>query len=365
VTDPETEYRRRITSGTLLHDPSQEAVVGELERLHAELIAAESGRRSLNARIAGLLGRPPAKVRGLYLWGGVGRGKTLLMDLFFHSLPFRAKRRQHFHRFMASIHERLRSLRDTENPLDRIADDIADTCRVICFDEFAVSDIADAMILGKLFTALFDRGVTLVATSNIAPQDLYRDGLQRQRFLPAIETIEANTAVIEIQGNSDYRLRVLEQGRVYQTPDDTAADARLERSFAAIAPDEGVADGVIEILGRPVEFLRMSDCVIWLEFGAICDGPRSQDDYIELAREFQTVVVSHVPQFDSTLENQARRFIALVDEFYDRKVKLILSAAVALDELYAGSRLRLEFERTRSRLTEMQSHDYFAAPHRP
>jgi cell division protein ZapE len=303
-------------------------------------------------------------VRGVYLWGSVGRGKTLLMDLFFHCLPFAAKKRQHFHRFMAAVHRRLKSLRDEENPLELVADQIAAECRIICFDEFAVSDIADAMILGNLFSALFERGVTLAATSNIAPSDLYRDGLQRQRFLPAIEAIEAHTKVLQMGGDRDYRLGVLEGAAVYLTPAGTEANTQLEASFAAIAPDQGDTNGSIEILGRAIDFIRSSEGVIWFDFDAICDGPRSQDDYIELAREFQTVLVSNVPVLDANHENQARRFVALIDEFYDRKVKLILSAAAPPAALYTGTRLAQVFERTQSRLMEMQSHAYLALAHR-
>jgi cell division protein ZapE len=365
VNSPRAEYARRVASGALQDDPAQQRIVAELERLFTEVVAAEHRARSVRGRIAGLLKKPPHRVRGLYLWGCVGRGKTLMMDLFFHCLPFSSKKRQHFHRFMASIHERLREMRETEDPLSIVADRIAAECRIICFDEFAVGDIADAMILGKLFGALFERGVTLAATSNISPDDLYRDGLQRQRFLSAIEAIKANTNVIRIEGERDYRLRVLEGAPVYESPADSAAEARLAGAFRAIAPDEGEAEGTMSVHGRPLAFKRVSDGVVWFEFDSICDGPRSQDDYIELAREFQTVLVSGVPRFEPQLENQARRFIALVDEFYDRKVKLILSAAVPLAELYAGRKLRREFERTRSRLTEMQSHDYLAAAHRP
>lgn len=365
MSGPRAEYESRVSSGNLQRDGDQRPAVNELERLFGEIEAADKRERSLKGRMQKLLQRPPPRIRGIYLFGGVGRGKTLLMDLFFHCLPFQDKKRQHFHRFMASIHERLRTLRDTENPLETVADQIAAECRIICFDEFAVSDIADAMILGNLFSALFERGVTLAATSNIAPQDLYRDGLQRQRFLPAIEAINTNTVVIELAGDRDYRLRVLERSSVYLVPADEAAEIQLAESFAAIAPDEGQAEGRMEILGRPIDYVCLSDGVIWLNFNAICDGPRSQDDYIELAREFQTVLVSSVPQFTPDLENQARRFIALIDEFYDRKVKLILSAAVPLDELYAGRQLVQVFERTQSRLNEMQSHDYLAAAHRP
>jgi cell division protein ZapE len=365
VSGPSAEYDRRIAAGQLRDDPAQRPIVLELERLHDELVATAAHEASLMGRLGRLLGRRADAVRGLYLWGGVGRGKTLLMDLFFHGLPFAQKKRQHFHRFMASVHERLRALRDAENPLDIVADQIANECRIICFDEFAVSDIADAMILGNLFSALFARRVALAATSNIAPRELYRDGLQRSRFLPAIAVLEAHTRVVEISGDRDYRLRDLESAVVYQTPDDDDAEAYLADSFRAIAPDEGETAGVMQILGRPIPYQRLSDGVIWLEFDAACDGPRSQDDYIEIAREFQTVLISHVPRFDVTLENQARRFIALVDEFYDRRVKLILSAAAPLETLYAGKRLEREFERTLSRLIEMQSRDYFAAPHKP
>jgi cell division protein ZapE len=221
------------------------------------------------------------------------------------------------------------------------------------------------MILGNLFTALFERGVTLTATSNLAPHELYRDGLQRARFLPAIEAIEANTTVIELLGERDYRLRVLEEAVVYQTPADDVAEAYLAESFAAIAPDQGETGGSLEILGRRIAYRRISDGVVWFDFDALCDGPRSQDDYIEIAREFQTVLLSGVPRFDVCRENQARRFIALVDEFYDRRVKLILSADAPIESLYAGQKLINEFERTRSRLIEMQSSAYFAAGHLP
>jgi cell division protein ZapE len=362
---PEAELRRRVAAGLLEPDPAQEPVIASLERLFRELVAAQRAAQSVRGRIGRTLGRPAPRVRGLYLHGSVGRGKTLMMDLFFHCLPFPEKRRQHFHRFMAMVHEELRALRATENPLAKIADRIAAQCRVLCFDEFAVSDIADAMILGNLLTALFERGVTLVATSNLAPRDLYRDGLQRKSFLPAIAAIEANTTVLAIDGQRDYRLRVLEGATMYLTPADATAETELERFFIAIAPDGAADEGSIEIHGRPIRYRRLSDGVVWFDFGELCDGPRSQDDYIELAREFHTVIVANVPKLNQDRENAARRFIALVDEFYDRKVNLMLSAAVPLAALYAGTRLAREFERTRSRITEMQSHDYLAAPHRP
>jgi cell division protein ZapE len=358
-------YRGRVASGALAGDPAQEKAVAALQRLYDELVRAREPARGWRRGVAQWFGRRPAPVRGLYLWGGVGRGKTLLMDLFFGALPFPDKLRRHFHRFMADVHEHLKKLRDRENPLELVADRIAAETRVICFDELVVTDIADAMILGTLFAALFERGVTLAATSNIEPGQLYRDGLQRQRFMPTIELLRKHTEVLHVDGPIDYRLRVLERADVYQTPIGPAAEAHLTEYFDAIAPDEGDHGGALEVLGRRIDYVRAADGVIWFDFAAVCDGPRSQDDYIELSRLYQTVLVSNVPRFDALLENQARRFIALVDEFYDRRVKLILSAAAPVADLYTGEKLRPAFQRTRSRLIEMQTHDYLASPHHP
>jgi cell division protein ZapE len=364
MTGPLAEYRRRAQAGALAADPAQERAIAALDRLYRELLAAEAPLRGWRKHVARLTGRETAPVRGLYLWGSVGRGKTLMMDLFYECLPFEDKLRQHFHRFMASVHERLKHFRNLEEPLDAVAAELSEETRIICFDEFAVTDIADAMILGNLFSALFARGVTLAATSNIEPDKLYRDGLQRQRFLPTIALLKRHTEVIHVDGPVDYRLRVLERADVYQTPNGARADERLAEYFDAIAPDAGDRDGAIELFGRKIRYVRAADGVIWFDFPEICDGPRSHDDYIELSRLYQTVLVSNVPRLDITLENQARRFIALVDEFYDRRVKLILSAAVPVLDLYAGEKLVHDFERTRSRLQEMQSRDYLAAEHR-
>jgi cell division protein ZapE len=358
-------YRRRLERGDFRADAAQERAVDALERLYRDLASTAPPPRGWRRTLARLAGVEPAPVRGVYLWGGVGRGKTLVMDLFYGALPFDAKIRRHFHRFMAAVHEQLKSLRDREDPLDAVAEEIAAEARVICFDEFVVTDIADAMILGRLFRGLFARGVTLAATSNIEPEQLYRDGLQRQRFLPTIALLRRHCEVVHVAGAVDYRLRVLERADVYQTPAGEAADARLTEFFEAIAPDEGDHGGALEIFGRRIDYRRAADGVIWFDFEQVCDGPRSQDDYIELSRLYQTVLISNVPRFDALLENQARRFIALVDEFYDRRVKLILSAAAAPAQLYAGSRLTHDFERTRSRLEEMQSHDYLATAHQP
>jgi cell division protein ZapE len=358
-------YRARVASGALAADPVQEKTVAALQRLYDDLVRAGEPARGWRRGVARMLGQRAAPRRGLYLWGGVGRGKTLMMDLFFSALPFPDKLRRHFHRFMADVHEHLKALGEREDPLELVADRIAAEARIICFDELVVSDIADAMILGTLFAALFERGVTLAATSNIEPGQLYREGLQRQRFLPTIDLLRKHCEVLHVDGAVDYRLRVLERADVYQTPSGPAADARLGEYFDAIAPDEGDHGGALDVLGRRIDYVRAADGVIWFGFVAICDGPRSQDDYIELSRLYQTVLVSNVPRFDALLENQARRFIALVDEFYDRRVKLILSAAAPVTELYAGDKLRHDFERTKSRLQEMQSHDYLASPHQP
>ncbi|HSG65237.1 MAG TPA: cell division protein ZapE, partial [Gammaproteobacteria bacterium] len=322
----------------------------------------QNGWRS---RLATLAGRRRSAVSGVYLCGPVGRGKTFLMDLFYASLPFADKRRQHFHRFMNAVHTDLKKFRQHADPLELVAGNVAAETRVICFDELAVADIADAMILGNLFAALFARGVTLVATSNVGPRDLYKDGLQRQRFLPAIRLIEAHTEVLRLDGPLDFRLRALERADVYQHPIGQAAEQKLAEFFAEIAPEPGVSDMQIEVLGRRLEVRREANGIIWFDFAEICDGPRSQADYIEISRCYHTVLVSNVPQFTRSMENQARRFIALVDEFYDRRVNLILSAAVPPAELYAGQKLRFEFQRTKSRLEEMQSHEYLAAPHLP
>jgi cell division protein ZapE len=357
-------YRRRVEKGELAADSAQARAVEALERLYRDLQRRPS-QRGLRQRLAKLAGKPREPVRGLYLWGSVGRGKTLLMDLFYNALPFAEKRRQHFHRFMAHVHDRLRQHRDVENPLEVVAEEIAADTRVICFDEFAVTDIADAMLLGGLLAGLFARGVTLAATSNIVPDQLYSGGLQRQRFLPTIELLKEHCVAVHVDGSVDYRLRALERADVYQTPLGATAEQRLAEFFDSIAPDEGDQGGALELHGRRIDYRRAADGVIWFDFAAICDGPRSKDDYIELSRLYQTVLVSNVPRFDATLENQARRFIALVDEFYDRRVKLILSAAAPATEIYRGDRLRKDFLRTQSRLQEMQSHDYLAEAHRP
>ncbi len=306
---------------------------------------------------------PREVVRGIYLWGGVGRGKTFLMDLFFESLAIREKRRVHFHRMMHEVHHRLKTLRFVENPLDKVAAGIAQDTRVLCFDEFFVSDIGDAMILGGLLEGFFQHGVTLVATSNSRPDDLYKDGLQRQRFLPAIKLLNEFTDVVNMDGGTDYRLRILQKAGTYLTPDDAVAAERLNYFFDESAAIQIETDADLSVNGRNIRARRCAKGVAWFRFGDICDGPRNQADYIEIARWYPSVIISGVPQFDVTSDDQARRFISLVVEFYDRRVKLILSADVDVPSLYSGTRLSFEFDRTVSRLTEMQSTEYLALPH--
>jgi cell division protein ZapE len=337
-------------------DAAQMQIVALLDDLQQRLQATPP-RRGLR----GLYSRPAEK--GLYIWGGVGRGKTFLMDLFFETLDVAEKKRIHFHRMMRDVHERLQALSEVEDPLDRVAEAIAKDTQVLCFDEFFVSDIGDAMILGRLLDGLFARGVTLVTTSNAAPDDLYKDGLQRQQFLPAIENLKKHTQVVHMDGDVDYRLRLLEQAGTYLTPDDESAQSRLQHFFAESASSHISADAMLDVNGRDIRARLCAKGIAWFDFADICDGPRSQNDYIELARWYPTVIVSGIPRLDQTLENQARRFIALVDEFYDRRVKLIVSAAAGIDSLYSGDRLTFEFDRTSSRLIEMQSTDYLAAPH--
>ena len=359
-------YERQITDRGFRADPAQLAVVSRLEGLRSRLIAADPSRASLGGRLRRVIGRrgAPEAERGLYLWGPVGRGKTWLMDLFFQSLPFADRRRRHFHRFMHDVHAELKTLRQVAAPLETVAERLADEVRVLCFDELFVTDIADAMILGGLFDGLFRRGVTLVATSNVAPGDLYRDGLQRQRFLPAIELIERHVEVVAAGGDRDYRLRQLTRAGTYLPSADSNTDTRLRALFAELSDHDDASDGTVEIEGRPIPVVRQSEGAVWFDFAAICGGPRSPDDYIEIARNYQSVVVSGVPVMDTPRENEARRFIALIDELYDRCVKLVISAAAPPMQLYRGERLMLEFQRTASRLTEMQSEDYLAREHR-
>lgn len=356
-------YKRRLEKDGHQPDAAQQAVVDRLALLQQTLQSRSANDRGLLQRLLSFGKRTDHGERGIYLWGGVGRGKTFLMDLFFDTLDILDKRRIHFHRMMRDVHDRLTALGDIEDPLDRVAADIARETRVLCFDEFFVSDIADAMILGRLLDGLFRRGVTLIATSNSRPDDLYKDGLQRQRFLPAIELLNQYTEVINLDGGIDYRLRLLQKAGTWITPADATAESRLAALFDEAASSDIHNDDSLSVNGRDIPVRRSAKGIAWFGFDALCDGPRSQADYIEISRWFPSVIVSDVPQLDRSREDAARRFIALVDEFYDRHVKLIVSAATAPDAVYAGEKLRFEIERTTSRLIEMQSVEYLALPH--
>jgi cell division protein ZapE len=367
---PLARYERDLQREDFRRDPSQAQAVQHLQTLYENLVADWQAQKSsaLNGffkKVFGGSSKP--MIRGLYFWGGVGRGKTYLMDNFFESLPFQQKMRMHFHRFMRRVHSELKQLDGQKNPLQKVADIIAAETKVICFDEFFVSDITDAMILGMLMSELFERGVVLVATSNIVPDGLYKDGLQRARFLPAIELLKKHTYVINVDGGVDYRLRALEQSELYHYPLDAQADLSLQKSFRSLlsSPSEEKLNQVLIVEGREIHTRFSAEGIVWFDFEAICDGPRSQNDYIELSKEYHSVFISNVPALGRSNDDQARRFVNLVDEFYDRHVKLVLSAAMPLVELYSDGKLNFEFQRTVSRLLEMQSHEYLGMEHRP
>lgn len=364
---PLERYQADLKRPDFFHDPAQENAVRHLQRLYDDLVAAEH-----QAKPAGLFSRLLGKkhqepIKGLYFWGGVGRGKTYLVDTFYDALPFKEKVRTHFHRFMKRVHEELRTLKGEKNPLTIIARRFAKEARVICFDEFFVSDITDAMILATLLEELFKNGVTLVATSNIVPDGLYKDGLQRARFLPAIALLKENTEVVNVDSGIDYRLRALEQAELYHYPLSAEAERSMEESFRSLLTENCVVqeNEVLMIENREIRARKVANDVAWFEFRELCDGPRSQNDYIDLAKIFDAVLISNVEQMNVSKDDIARRFINLVDEFYDRNVKLILSAEVELKDLYTGGRLEFEFQRTLSRLLEMQSHEYLTRPHKP
>jgi len=363
---PTERYRADLQREGFSHDPAQEYIIGLLQELYDRLVARENsvsgGLREFIGRFRKDFAEPET---GLYLWGGVGRGKTYLVDTFFDALPIERKMRVHFHRFMQRVHEELTALEGEKNPLEAVADQLASEAIVICFDEFFVTDIADAMILGGLMEALFKRGVTLVATSNIVPAKLYENGLQRQRFLPAIALVEKYTRVINLDTDVDYRLRTLEQAELYHSPLDDGADRSLQACFNGLASEPGKHWERVLINGRYLSSRCVAEGVIWFDFAELCDGPRSQNDYIEIARIYHAVLISGVPALGVDTDDQARRFVNLVDEFYDRNVKLVLSAERPLLELYPGGGLAFEFQRTTSRLQEMQSHDYLAREHKP
>jgi cell division protein ZapE len=360
---PPLETYRELTGGSrFTADPAQRRAVAALDRLWHELAAIEGQKSGLQRLWRSITGERPNGVRGVYFWGSVGRGKTWLMDLFYESLPIEEKRRVHFHRFMRRVHDELATLEHISDPLPVLAKRWAEDTRLLCLDEFYVSDIADAMLLSGLLGALFEQGVVLVSTSNTRPDGLYRDGLQRAKFLPAIERLKKNCEVVEISGSTDYRFRILEQSKTYHFPLDGAARAGLEANYEQIASGSDLPPEM-QVNGRLLTARRRSHGLAWFNFSELCLGPRSSSDYIELAHAFNTVLISHVPVMGEDDSDAARRFISMIDEFYDRSIKVLMTAEAPVGDLYTGDRLAFEFQRTISRLTEMQSREYLARPH--
>lgn len=359
VDSPQKRYQALLDSGKFFPDAAQAQAVALLDDRYQQIISAED--------IPGWqFWKQPQVIPGLYLWGSVGRGKTWLMDLFYECLPEGVnKRRVHFHRLMGEVHDRLRELGKGQDPLPKLADEIADHAHVLCFDEFFVSDIGDAMLLSGLLQRLFERGVLLIATSNVHPDDLYKDGLQRARFMPSIELLKQHCETHELVADQDYRLRQLENARLYHHPLNEQTCSALLNIFEEVVPGKWHKGKPLVINGRKIETLRIANSVAWFHFSPLCEDARSVDDYIELARRFATIFIEAIPAMDDDDSNACRRFINLVDTFYDQRVKLVLSAEVAMPDLYTDKKLAFEFQRTLSRLQEMQSKDYLAMPHLP
>ncbi|MCM7621300.1 MULTISPECIES: cell division protein ZapE [Enterobacter] len=369
---PASRYQLALNEGTHQPDDVQREAVNRLEMIYQELTAkpAETEQNGgLKAAFGRLLGKKApqahAPARGLYMWGGVGRGKTWLMDMFYQSLPGTRKQRLHFHRFMLRVHEELTALQGKSDPLEIVADRFKAETDVLCFDEFFVSDITDAMLLGGLMKALFARGITLVATSNIPPDDLYRNGLQRARFLPAIDAIKQHCDIMNVDAGVDYRLRTLTQAHLWLSPLNADTTREMDKLWLALAGAKREHAPELEINHRPLPTLGVENQTLAVSFTTLCVDARSQHDYIALSRLFHTVMVLDVPVMTRLMESEARRFIALVDEFYERHVKLVVSAEVPLYEIYQGERLKFEFQRCLSRLQEMQSEEYLKLEHMP
>lgn len=360
-------YEADLKEKGFSHDPEQNRAVEHSERLYHDLLTGTAGANTKKGILAKLPFKDRSSVlappKGLYFWGGVGRGKTHIIDNFYNCLPIVEKTRIHFHSFMRAIHDELKAIKDTQDPLQIVADRFCARSRIICLDEFHVSDITDAMLLGKLLTALFDRGVCLAATSNEHPDELYSGGLQRELFLPAIELIKNHTEVVNVDNGVDYRFRVLEKAEIYHYPLDAMADGILSASFENLSPEPGGESKQIRVEGRAIDTIKTADSVVWFDFNHICDGPRGAADYIEIAKIFQTILISNVPVMDALSDDHARRFMTMIDEFYDRNVKLIISAEAPPEDLYTGANLSQNFKRTVSRLHEMGTKEYLKKQH--
>ena len=351
-----------IVASGFMADAAQRDAIRQLRKLYDALCDSETASAGVLAR---LLGKRNHSVRGLYLWGGVGRGKTHLTDLLYDVLPINKKLRLHFHRFMRQVHSELAKLKNMENPLQLVGERFAERTRVLFLDEMHIVDITDAMLIHGLLSALFERGIILVTTSNSPPRELYKNGLQRDRFTPAIRLLEQYTLVFELAGDTDYRLRTLRSAEIYHSPLDAAARACLVKNFDEMAAIQRFGGTDIIINERAIPIVRCAEGVVWFEFLQLCDGPRSKDDYIEIATLFHTVIVANVPCMSERDNDQARRFVTMIDEFYDRNVKLVASAAAEPEMLYTGESLVFEFTRTASRLREMRTVDYLSRKHLP
>jgi len=361
---PYALYQSDIEQGRIVSDPQQLEVLRLLQPIYQHFFDKHQQSKTLWGKIKSkLLPVSKASCKGLYIWGGVGIGKTYLMDLFFESLPTQRKYRTHFHQFMYRVHQDLAKLQGKSNPLTIIARTFSLHADVLCFDEFFVNDIADAMLLGNLLQVLLERGVCLLTTSNIPPELLYRDGLQRARFLPAIELIKQYTKIHHLSSKQDYRLRTLKRLGVYFTPLDETAQRSMQQCFATFSMHCTSKNHTLHISGRDISTLGVTETVVWFDFSVICASPRSQTDYLEIAQTFSTVLISAVPRFTEHDCNAITYFIHLIDIFYDNRVKLIVSAAVSIEQLYHQGKKKFEFQRARSRLLEMQSDEYWHRKH--
>ena len=350
-------YDARLAAEDLTADRHQREALNVLQRVADEL--SQPVARGWKTWMR----RPVAVVRGAYLWGGVGRGKTWLMDLFFDALGDLPRNRLHFHRFMQLVHGELTGIHGKSDPLRLIARRMAQDWRLLCLDEFNVVDIGDAVILAGLLRSLFEENIVLVTTSNVVPDSLYRDGIQRASFLPAIDLLNERTQVVELGGGRDYRRQVLEQAQVYHPPLGDATDRRLLAEFERLSSTQRVGPGELMINNRSMPYRLRDEGMVWFDFEALCGPPRSQNDYIELARCHQTVFLSDIPVMGGSRDDRTRRFIFLIDEFYDRRVKLVVSAEAPIQRLYVGERLAFEFQRTMSRIMEMQTPAFLGRPH--
>jgi cell division protein ZapE len=353
------QYQRELDQRGYHSDPAQLRGIEALDRCAHDWL----GYQQQNSHLFKMLLSTPEVPRGVYLHGGVGRGKSFLMDCFFTAVEVERKTRLHFHEFMREVHRELADLQGTVNPLDALAERMARRFRLICFDEFHVADITDAMILHRLLLALFDNGVGFVTTSNFRPDDLYPNGLHRERILPAIELLNERLEVVDVDNGIDYRLRAMEHVKLYHTPLGAQADAEMDAAFTQLAGSHDESP-VLHIEAREIRARRKAGGVIWFDFRTLCGGPRSQNDYLEIATQFHTLLLSDVPHMPVRLASEARRFTWLVDVLYDRRVKMIVSAAVPPQALYTQGPLAHEFPRTVSRLQEMQTAAYLALDHR-